>query len=134
MEVLEHIKDRKESIKWTVNFSGVNNFLSECYRILKKGGIMFLTTPNVLCYKNIFSLLDQKDPWLFFQHFKEYSKQWVCNTLENHGFIVTKVETLDVFGQAGVDIAHRIVWQGKFSEKDRGDDTFIIAKKLFYIK
>jgi SAM-dependent methyltransferase len=65
MEVIEHIKDQNEARLAVVDFSGVTSYLSESYRVLKKEGIMLLSTPNVNSYRNIVRRVDNRGDCLF---------------------------------------------------------------------
>jgi len=65
LAVLEHIHDP-------------NNFLTECYRILKPGGLIFLSTPNfALCYKFFYD-----DP----THVRAYTPKSLKTLLEIFNF------------------------------------------------
>jgi SAM-dependent methyltransferase len=76
-EVLEHIKDQPEkTFDEIVLFqnSGVKCFASEVTRVLKPGGLCFLSTPNpvsLLCFKRI---IDGEPPAVFRPHVREYSR------------------------------------------------------------
>ncbi len=69
LAVIEHISD--PSI-----------FLNEVYRVLKRGGYFYLSTPNWVFSKNEF----YDDP----THKKPYTPVSLKNTLDMHGFIKTK--------------------------------------------
>lgn len=129
MEVIEHIKDQNEARLAVVDFSGVNNSLSECYRVLKKDGLMVLTTPNVNSYRNIYRMLKQEPPWLFRGHFQEYSIKEISDFLEASNFEIEKQETINVWNKDGVDTTEKIIKSENFSVEDREDCIFIIARK-----
>ena len=89
------------------------------------------SNPNAVGYRNIYRLLTQEEPWCWFPHFREYPKSWVCNLVKEHKFEIIKSETLDVWshGKSDVEIAKKIVQNNNFSEKNRGEHTFILARK-----
>jgi len=79
-QVVEHIKDDE-------------NFISEAYRVLKRGGLFILTTPN-----RIHRLKSDQKPWQKF-HIREYSamqlRELLCNVFIN-------VEILGIRGKLPV--------------------------------
>ena len=77
------------------------NILSEIYRVLKPGGYLLLTTPNVLRIQNIISLLigkniyfgldqlknsSQKSGTIYFRHNREYFSKELLILLKSSGF------------------------------------------------
>ena len=77
----------------------IDHFLSEVFRILKPGGIFYLSTPNFrYCYKSFYD-----DP----THVKPYTDESIGKTLTIFGFeSVTFVALLavgDFFGYFGFD-------------------------------
>ena len=54
MELIEHIKDQDTDDFLELNHfmgSGVRNLVSECSRLAKEEGAVFISTPNLHCYK-----------------------------------------------------------------------------------
>src|SRR5262245_61955199 len=45
LEVLEHVKDKDGTRRDVFNYSGAQNLVAECRRVLRPGGTLFLTTP-----------------------------------------------------------------------------------------
>lgn len=75
-EVIEHIPKNTE-----------NNMFGEIYRVLKKGGIFYLSTPYAYLYNNIF------DPaWWLIGH-RHYSKKQLRAYGEENGFEVVAIYT-----------------------------------------
>ena len=74
-EVMEHIKDRRteQGISGAFNESGVRQFASEIFRILKPGGVLFLTTPNSTSLYSIVEALEGRPPMVYRPHVREYS-------------------------------------------------------------
>lgn len=80
-EIIEHLYD-------------VDLFLDEINRVLKKGGYLILTTPNLLSFWNRFraviglSFIDfNKDK----QHIRFFTKKVLTELLEKHGFEIEKI-------------------------------------------
>jgi SAM-dependent methyltransferase len=82
-EVLEHIAIKKPSV-----------IISEIYRVLRPGGVLYLTTPNVAHWTNIVALLLNKNifwnPSNFYgsldRHNREYTSPEVVDALTDGGF------------------------------------------------
>jgi len=132
-EVIEHIKDKPENaLSDVVLFqeSGVRTFASECDRVLKPGGTMIATTPNCVSLRAIENAIDQRPPYIFRPHVREYSIE----------------ELIDIF--SGLDMVHhetmfnfyhlsdqsRKKWNQIFrsqgwSTENRGDDHFVVFRK-----
>ena len=73
-EVIEHI-----------NPYYVNHTLSEINRILKVGGKLIITTPNIASFFKRLKLLTGKTP-IYRLHVREYTKHEVEELLRNSGF------------------------------------------------
>lgn len=79
-EVIEHMLDE-----------GV--FLDECHRVLKSGGRLVLTTPNLAFLVNRFLVLFGRTPMFVYApyHYHFHTKKTLTALLEDHGFEVEKV-------------------------------------------
>lgn len=75
-EVMEHLHPYR-----------TNFFMSEINRVLSKGGLLYLTTPNLASLSRRFRLLFGKEPTPVF-HTKEHTLQAVCRILKENGFDV----------------------------------------------
>jgi SAM-dependent methyltransferase len=80
-DVIEHIPKGTEE-----------KAISEIKKVLKKGGVLFLSTPN----KNFFSCL--LDPAWYFGH-RHYKIGYLISLLKNHGFKVEKYEIKGGFAE-----------------------------------
>jgi SAM-dependent methyltransferase len=138
MEVIEHMKDRDyndlDSIA-TFKYSGVFNLLCETNRILKDGGILFLTTPNLNNYLSVLRLLNHENPYFFTPHPRELSVMELKRFLIKCGFEIIEFETKDVWFDYKehanvIGNLKNFITQNNFSNDLRGDDIFIIAKKI----
>lgn len=79
-EVMEHIKDQTERSFDDIvlfNESGVRRFAAEIGRVLKPGGVLYLTTPNACSLYSTIQILENKPPVLFRPHVREYSREEV---------------------------------------------------------
>lgn len=76
LEVIEHLKDKPEKTFEEVvnfNFSGAKNYLKECRRVLKPGGILCLTTPNNCSYAVLDRIINYQAPFVYYFHVREYN-------------------------------------------------------------
>jgi SAM-dependent methyltransferase len=132
MEVLEHIKDREDGCFHSFDFSGVKSFLSECYRVLRPGGTMFLTTPNSHNLVNIARILELKQPIFFKPHVREYGAVDTKDMLVARGFKIKLFETRNVWlglGKEKYDWLKSIAMSCGGNPALMGEDTFILAEK-----
>lgn len=139
MEVIEHIKDQKESILTEVDFSGLKQFIRECHRVLKPGGKMFVTTPNAGSYNNLNLLFNHEPGWMWRNHFREFQPKELSGFLTEGGFSVTTLATLHVWPQRNDHRYTRIIKlldslkkSMRFSSSNkflRGDEIFLICEK-----
>lgn len=132
MEVYEHIKDQNEAVVHTFDFSGIHTFISECYRVLKPGGIMFLTTPNAHSLTNLVRILECKTPVFFRPHVREYGATETANMLKQFNFNIKSLETVNVWHELNEEKRN---WIRNFVISCNGNanlmenDTIIIANK-----
>jgi 2-polyprenyl-3-methyl-5-hydroxy-6-metoxy-1,4-benzoquinol methylase len=80
-EIIEHLLD-------------TDFFLEECQRVLKKGGVLVLTTPNFTYIRHRVEMLFGKYPvcmWpRFGAHVRMFTHEQMKNDLEKHGFRIEK--------------------------------------------
>jgi predicted SAM-dependent methyltransferase len=131
-ELLEHLKDRVESNVEHFDLSGFHSLLSESYRILKTGGIMFVTTPNASSIGILYRQLMGWPPHYYYPHVREYTVHELRQFLEEHLFSIERIETLDVYDDLPEDrsaaISNMLAENG-YNTELRGDCTFVIARK-----
>jgi 2-polyprenyl-3-methyl-5-hydroxy-6-metoxy-1,4-benzoquinol methylase len=79
-EVIEHMIDE-------------GAFLDECRRVLKKGGVLALTTPNLAFLLNRFLVLLGRTPMFVYEpyHYHFHTKKTLVSLIEDRGFQVQKV-------------------------------------------
>lgn len=92
-EVIEHVQDEKKSLK-------------EIYRVLKKGGILTLTTPNInypffwdpinWILQHVFNTHIRSGFWagIWNQHDRMYKREQIENLVKEAGFSINGSETL----------------------------------------
>jgi SAM-dependent methyltransferase len=137
MEVVEHLKDREpDNIDEAAMFtgSGIRNALSEALRVTRPGGRLFLTTPNLGCWRSIERLLKQEHPHFYEKHVREMPKYEAEYWVRETGWIIEDSRCIDVWGRHGVPVqtvaqlAASLRLMG-YPTTDREDCTFIVARK-----
>jgi SAM-dependent methyltransferase len=95
------------------------HMLAECHRVLKPGGVMVLTTPNVLRLDNVAKLLQGRnilDKYVLesasARHPREYAPQEISRLLEWVGFDVAGLSTIDVTRSVLPRTARRLATAG----------------------
>lgn len=111
--------------------------MSEINRVLKPGGTLLLTTPNVLSSHGITKMLRGEDPYFYMQYRKagtldrhnyEYSLRTISQVLKASGF-EGKGWTEDTFGQPELGQINKLISSG-FNIEHYGDNIFCVAKKI----
>lgn len=107
--------------------------LVEFNRILKPGGFLFLTTPNIASWVSLANLINHHTPYVYGmferhhcpdRHNREYTWLEVGRMAEAAGFDIERLEAITVYP------AHDAVppiWG--VDPKNRGDTTFLLARK-----
>ena len=138
MEVLEHIKDRDSDDLDDIAIrkeTGVLSLMCEMNRILKPDGKLFLTTPNMSTLLSVVRILNYENPNFFLPHVKEFSINELTRILNVCGFEIEKLTTENVWGDYSIenyDLSklELFCYQNNISLDNRGDDIFLIAKKV----
>lgn len=111
--------------------------MSEINRVLKPGGTLLLTTPNILSSHAITKMLRGEDPYFYMQYRKagtldrhnyEYSINTVSQVLKASGFS-GKGWTEDTFGVPVMADITKLLSHG-FEIRNVGDNIFCVAKKV----
>ncbi len=127
MEVLEHFR------------CDPMHALSEINRVLRTGGILFLSTPNAASYGAIARALEHESPFLFpvylinrstNRHNREYTSREITRLLNAAGFRIAMLRSIDVYGKphSYSDIEAALDALGS-SKENRGDTLFALAEK-----
>jgi ubiquinone/menaquinone biosynthesis C-methylase UbiE len=126
-EVLEHLD------------SDPMYMLSEINRVLKEGGVLVLTTPNVCSTQGVWKILRGYEPYFYMQYHKdgsryrhnyEYSKRTLKTVLEAAGFQVD-IWTENTFEKPVLEDLERLKAAGyDLNLADMGDNLFVVAKKI----
>lgn len=134
MEVLEHICDRGDSRVDMFTGSGIKSTISETFRVLRNGGHLFLSTPNVCCYNSVWKILQGKHPFSYQPHFRELVPEDVREYIEQVGFEIERMEVLNIWDGHKVpeDIIEKIDKVSALLDCDapRGDCIFVLACKV----
>lgn len=136
LEVIEHIKDRNSSSIGelaTFTFSGITNCLSEIRRVLRPGGLLVLSTPNVAGYRSIRNVLKHRHPFGYEPHNRELSPSDVRRLLTEAQLTVDRLTTINAWKNW-----NDIWWQLRmalmltvfgYSIRDRRDDILVLARR-----
>jgi SAM-dependent methyltransferase len=131
-ELVEHMKDKVEAPYDRFDFSGLRMLLSESYRVLKPGGITFVTTPNASSLGIIYRILMGWPNYFFMPHVREYTVKELKTFLEEQKFSIERMETLDVYDDLPPNEREEItnlLGKGGYSTEYRGECSFVIARK-----
>jgi 2-polyprenyl-3-methyl-5-hydroxy-6-metoxy-1,4-benzoquinol methylase len=79
--IIEHVFDYK-------------TLFSECFRVLRSGGWLFISTPNMACIRHRYEvLLGQMTSWYrTFGHIRMWTGNYLKGILIENGFIVTDIK------------------------------------------
>jgi SAM-dependent methyltransferase len=127
MEVVEHIFDLDPGHR--TYFSGLRHCLKECFRVLRRGGEMFMTTPNASSAHVIRRALFQQPPWLYEHHFREYTPEEISHYLKEAGFRILEMSTETVWHQEDYDAVMDLIREHNYPPEHRGDDIFVLTRR-----
>jgi 2-polyprenyl-3-methyl-5-hydroxy-6-metoxy-1,4-benzoquinol methylase len=130
LEVLEHLGRDPVHLLWEAN------------RVLKDGGILVVTTPNIVSARSVRAVLTGYHPqlWSTFpktgghdRHNREYTPREIRWMLQETGFSSDDVKTQQVW--SGVDteimeLLRQMDIPSDVPESDRGDDIVAVARKV----
>jgi glycosyltransferase involved in cell wall biosynthesis/SAM-dependent methyltransferase len=125
-------------------FEDPMHLMSEVNRILKPGGYLVLTTPNIVSLRAIAGLLQGYQPGLFpsyirpraggevdARHNREYTPREIQDLLENSGFEVTLLETGPFLEEPRPDLAwvRHLLERYILSQELRGEGIYAVGRK-----
>ena len=124
-EIFEHLnpingRDEYEDLMISSDF-----FLKECTRVLRPGGILLLSTPNVASYYCIEKLFKGEYPY-YYWHFREYDAHQLMHAVSRCGLKPTFITT--IVNEENAHISGILTLHG-YSNELRGKHLFMIAKK-----
>lgn len=102
------------------------NFLSECYKLLRPGGLLLLTTPNAFYFLNSFYLLFKKDVPVWPEHTVLFDKKTITELLSRYNF---KVEKLVHFTEEGSKLSLILQLISKYNDCALSN-LFVVSKKV----
>jgi SAM-dependent methyltransferase len=106
-----------------------SHMLYEIHRVLKPGGYLLLTTPNILRWGNVFSLLRGRNindcyhgNGIYGRHNREYSMSEVAQLLTANSFAIEYIGTRSVYGP---ELLNQLPLLG-----NRRDNIFALARSV----
>jgi SAM-dependent methyltransferase len=134
MEVLEHLSDLPDGINNGFYGTGMKAALRESYRVLKPGGILFVTTPNAASTFNLSKALAGVPAWFYLPHVREYTLEELQITLQETGFKIRRAQAVQCL-TVDYKLDYTSLFQSLLNSlvganvSDRGDDLFVVAVK-----
>lgn len=127
MEVIEHVVDTRRY--YEMHFDGIKRMLQSFWRILRPGGRVFLTTPNICSATSLSLLLHNKSPMTYPIHVREFSPSELALLVKGVGFEVDFCATEYVFLRHDVREMLELMSAHGYSTDSRGDDIIMVASK-----
>ncbi|MCB4821640.1 FkbM family methyltransferase [Roseicella aerolata] len=137
LEVLQHLPDAHTPTSSLAELqifqhSGAANLFRESFRILRPGGLLVLTTPNVTSIEAIGHLLRRRHAFNYPPHIREYAPADVIALAERAGFVTERAETFRAW-YPPPDIDRTALLEGMrsmgFDMAEREDDAFFLFRK-----
>ena len=105
------------------------HYLCECHRVLRPGGALLLTTPNVLAFQNLWRLAASRNIYdiysgygIYGRHNREYTPSELVHLLLECGFSIDQVRLEDIYPHHGLTR-----WLKRFRQHWR-DNLFVLAR------
>lgn len=116
--------------------------LVELNRIMCVGGVLVITTPNIVSCRSLLQALNHEMPYNFYsfnrnrstdRHNIEYSPELLVKVVEAAGFDLVEVKTVNCWSLPDPRIERFLKAQG-FREDLRGDDIILTARKVGVVR
>ncbi len=118
--------------------------MAEIHRILKPGGFLVLTTPNIASLRSIAAVLQGFHPQLFStylrpregetdaRHFREYTCQEIRQLFENSGFEITLLETGPFRDEPKPEFGwvEHLLDRYILAKELRGEGIYVVGRKI----
>lgn len=131
-ELIEHVSDLPDGLDDSFLKTGLSALLKECYRTLKVGGYLFITTPNAGSVLHLANALIGQPPWFYLPHVREYTVNEIIPMLSETGFQVERCQTIHCMTsdvrKDYFDVFKMLI-EYKLQVENRGDDIFLLVKK-----
>lgn len=127
MEVIEHVADRPMGHGLTLQ--GMRSILSECVRVLRVGGALFLTTPNACSAWVLQRVLLHEPPLLFEQHVRELAPAELFSLVTQSGLKIERHKCWSVWHMWDFGELFNFMERNGYETVDRGDDQFLVARR-----
>jgi glycosyltransferase involved in cell wall biosynthesis/SAM-dependent methyltransferase len=136
-ELLEHL------------FDDPMHLMAEVNRILKPGGHLLLTTPNIVALRGLSAILQGYHPGFFHayirpaesgevdaRHNREYTPREIHQLLENSGFEVLKLETGEFRDEPHPEFGWilRLLERYSLPTENRGDGIYALGRKTGVVR
>lgn len=138
LEVIEHIHDlpttsHQDRAQWTG--SGQKRVVHQAANFLSSGGSLFMTTPNAAGLKPLANILAHDSAMTYKPHVRELTVGEMLRLVQSTGLRVVWCRTHTVWEHHGlhkqkVEEMIRVLENTGSSVKDRGDDIFLLARKV----
>jgi len=131
-EVLEHLSDLPQGLQDSFNKTGLRATLKECYRVLKPGGYLFVTTPSAASVVQMISILNGSAPWFYSLHVREYTVDELLAELKHFSFEIElwrTVHCLTVDQATDYSPIFEMLLDYSLPTSHRGDNIFLISRK-----
>jgi SAM-dependent methyltransferase len=128
MEVIEHIAD--SPMGHGITLAGMETLLAECQRLILPGGALFITTPNATSVWTIQRALLGQPPMLHEQHVRELAPAELATLVRGAGLVIETHECFTVWHMWDFTPILDFMRLNGYSLRDRGDDQFLLARRL----
>jgi SAM-dependent methyltransferase len=137
LEVAEHLKDNKQSegdIEGIAqfNYSGIINLFAESYRVLTKGGVLALTTPNAISLDSILNAMTGRCSFIYELHVRELTPTQVKAFGSAVGFTLERFDTYDCYqlhSEAARKMAAELIKKLGSDVERRDNGAFYLFRK-----